>query len=1616
MLSQERVAVKVGARSAVLMLFVGCLLLIATPSFAAPGDCNSCHGTNVSASHHQSELYSQGLCYQCHEGVTTNGDCATCHAFVPQQNAHHDTVDATSGNCAQCHTNVGDLANCLDCHQGSIRTPHHSAATDLSNPIDCASCHTTMAPLVGCVGCHGGNVQTTHHTAAETNGISCQECHAEMQPVANCESCHNPTDYWDGQTAREVHHDSAAAQSDCTTCHANAPRPFNCHDCHQGEAADRHHSLLGGTLTCANCHDAIALDLKQSVADCQDCHEPSAANQQQHHDMAIAKPGLTCSGCHSDAGEVPGCATCHDAGYWGVDANSNPLTARDAHHVVLDVNPAVDCNSCHTALVFDNSCDSCHASGDVSLREHHNKNNPSIPSNVSCGFCHGPASDIPATNSCEFCHDAGFWAAAGGNTAMGQHHDLVLGTTVNDCQGCHDTLVPQTCATCHDNTFWASAGRTGSAATQHHDVVRVEGVGLDCADCHTGGLPGENNDCQACHSGEAATFHHETVAPSTSCQECHTSLPVVESCESCHSPDRWPVNAVTTHHASPTFAAGNCSQCHTSLPVVESCESCHTATTWVTDARTDHHDAAMNNSINCGTCHASITTPSGNCRSCHGDDWTYVDANGRTQPLIDPAKNTPVENLHHSTTTYSFGCLNCHSYAPDYSLAMPSDASCESCHATQIVGKEGSSTMHHATQAATSNDCGACHQGIENITQATLECTTCHSGQPGKDGSPTMHHNSPVATAPGASCSDCHTGIDPATLACATCHAQQTAVAGLDGTPSMHHASPGADTNCASCHQNVVALDCAGCHIDPTDPSLTPIPARHHTTTKVDPADCNYCHTGANTVVNDCEACHTGTTSEQAARHHATDTYANNACSTCHEGIDGVSGDVLDCVTCHAAKTLTGDAAMHHGTADGTPDYGVDNCATCHDVLDFSALVTSNECYNCHTGGNPDVLAGRHHATPPALAGNCVACHGVDQAELDCATCHASQPVLDGQAPMHHATATAMSGTCTDCHSSVDLINVTCTVCHASQPVLNGGLEMHHNTALATGGDCTVCHTGADSALMNCASCHDDPNNPDPNEIATRHHVSLYAQSATCTDCHATVNTSALDCGLCHAQQPATIDGSLTMHHEMTLAGSTNQCTTCHTGATIAEADCSACHSSDGQEIAAAHHATPTYQTGLCSACHVGAEARGIICASCHASGEHHTNSPQYAADSCNLCHTDITLNGANCEACHAAGALTIPELHHTTPLNNVSGDCSVCHEAVSSPDVCSNCHVSSPHHDSSWSQMGDCAHCHTVPAAVHDRPAQAACRECHGEYQHDKGGPIQNFGACAACHDTMPFHSKPSRAVGYTRQVGGRGLFNIFWSTFAREEAREDVRPNGEDMDDEGGRRLREPSLTFNMYSIEHGGQAYQVPGFSGSADYSGGADTGGTSGDLSICTSCHWDRSASIACTNSQWTRHLTEGWVDQATYQLAEAAYIGNLCNVTTPPSEPANLALDKPASSSDDEGSSYGASRAVDGDGSTRWYVRSYRTEWLKVDLGSRQRISQVVINWHSYYAREYDVEVSIDNRNWTRVYRNERGDGGSDTVNFSSREARYVRIECNRRDESGYSIYELEVYP
>ncbi len=134
---------------------------------------------------------------------------------------------------------------------------------------------------------------------------------------------------------------------------------------------------------------------------------------------------------------------------------------------------------------------------------------------------------------------------------------------------------------------------------------------------------------------------------------------------------------------------------------------------------------------------------------------------------------------------------------------------------------------------------------------------------------------------------------------------------------------------------------------------------------------------------------------------------------------------------------------------------------------------------------------------------------------------------------------------------------------------------------------------------------------------------------------------------------------------------------------------------------------------------------------------------------------------------------------------------------------------------------------------------------------------------------------------------------------------------------------------------------------------------------------------------------------------------------------------NLALNKPTSVSSADGS-YPGSNAVDGDAGTYWrtvFKSGLSEEWIKVDLGGVFSIDQVVLNWNSYYATSYTVQVSEDDSNWTTVYSTASGDGGVDTVDFGAASARYVMLHSTAWSQkfqrcwlNEFEVYEAGVEP
>jgi hypothetical protein len=122
----------------------------------------------------------------------------------------------------------------------------------------------------------------------------------------------------------------------------------------------------------------------------------------------------------------------------------------------------------------------------------------------------------------------------------------------------------------------------------------------------------------------------------------------------------------------------------------------------------------------------------------------------------------------------------------------------------------------------------------------------------------------------------------------------------------------------------------------------------------------------------------------------------------------------------------------------------------------------------------------------------------------------------------------------------------------------------------------------------------------------------------------------------------------------------------------------------------------------------------------------------------------------------------------------------------------------------------------------------------------------------------------------------------------------------------------------------------------------------------------------------------------------------------------------LSLNKNATASSNSSTAFNSN---DGSLSTRWSSAVADNEWWKVDLGSSQSISKVVITWEAAYDTAYSVQTSTDNVTYTTVYSTTTGAGGTVAIPFATRSARYVKILCTTRVQSvwGSSFWEFEVY-
>ncbi|MGO4301577.1 polysaccharide lyase family 8 super-sandwich domain-containing protein [Leifsonia sp. RAF41] len=136
---------------------------------------------------------------------------------------------------------------------------------------------------------------------------------------------------------------------------------------------------------------------------------------------------------------------------------------------------------------------------------------------------------------------------------------------------------------------------------------------------------------------------------------------------------------------------------------------------------------------------------------------------------------------------------------------------------------------------------------------------------------------------------------------------------------------------------------------------------------------------------------------------------------------------------------------------------------------------------------------------------------------------------------------------------------------------------------------------------------------------------------------------------------------------------------------------------------------------------------------------------------------------------------------------------------------------------------------------------------------------------------------------------------------------------------------------------------------------------------------------------------------------------------------------NLAQGKPTTSDSvyNNLANVQAPAATDGSKTTKWSsVRPTGTapytnrNWLQVDLGSVQPVSQAVVEWESGNSTDYQLEGSVNGTDWmplARVQNPGTADHRRDTTDFATAEVRYVRVIGSPATKYGLNIWEFEVY-
>ncbi|MDX1674062.1 MAG: hypothetical protein R3314_04585 [Longimicrobiales bacterium] len=509
---------------------------------------------------------------------------------------------------------------CLECHL--MQDPFERFAQSAHQGLGCKACHRPnivqrsemgLAQIVE----QPDSIRVHAHVP---NAI-CAECHIEGDPeewriIANT-------------AGHRIHLDSddpALEGLNCVECHSSGVHQFTPTDqtCGQAGCHENTEVRLGNmanlTIHCATCHDfaapipvaaterQVATSLRPEAEECLSCHQmramlPNLPPDEPH--------GAECGACHNPHTQTTPREAAQSCATAGCHAMPDTLTP---YHRDLDPGVLENCLTCHEAHQFrihggGQDCLSCHSEifQDAPSEPQKVTAAPARPIRLASagpvdaamarlalaahpepGSTPGAALAMaPQRDSVAFWHSQHQGVECTACHSTERSHGALTVTSIRDCRACHHTEpVATSCQRCHQ----ASEVRSIQAQVRRTMDIRVGRLnrptrslpfrhavheGLDCQQCHTGGLSltAAEVDCSACHEE-----HHE---PANECMACHA-----EPADDAHDLDvHLGCGGSGCHEAAPALiqqvprTRDFCNVCHQDMTdhrPGRNCADCHT--------------------------------------------------------------------------------------------------------------------------------------------------------------------------------------------------------------------------------------------------------------------------------------------------------------------------------------------------------------------------------------------------------------------------------------------------------------------------------------------------------------------------------------------------------------------------------------------------------------------------------------------------------------------------------------------------------------------------------------------------------------------------------------------------------------------------------------------------------------------------------------------------------------------------------------------------------------------------------------------------------------------------------------------------------------------------------